>query len=138
MLILSRLKINFLITSNSFKFSFAWYWYPFPVWHSYYKNSASVDGVLAPRFAHVSWGSPLGPLWALAEFFRRTFPQNNLQTSPPAPQESYLGFHPQKWTSFLQKTIKIGLFREGGPRNLVFMGILLFWWSTIYSDNIWL
>ena len=34
---------------------------------------------------------PLSPPSALAEFFRRMFLQNNLQTSPPAPQESHVG-----------------------------------------------
>ena len=61
-------------------------------------------GVLAPVSAHA------GPPLALAEFFQRTFLQNNLQTSPPDPLESYPGSQPQKWTTFCHFPVKIGVF----------------------------
>ena len=70
---------------------------------------------------------PLTPPSALTEFFRCTFLQNNLQTAPPAPLESYLGPQPQKWTTFYHFPVKIGFFRGvGGPRNLILIGVLLF------------
>ena len=71
-------------------------------------------GVLAPRL-HTLDG-PLSPTSALAEFFRCTFLQNNLH---PQPQNGNTFYHFQ---------VKIGFFRGvgGGPRNLTFIGILLF------------
>ena len=49
----------------------------------------------------------LRPPSTWAEFFLHTFLQNNLQTSPIAPLESYPGFQPQKWTTFSHFLVKI-------------------------------
>jgi len=59
---------------------------------------------------------PLGSRSSLAEFFQHTYLQNNLQTSPTSPLESYPGAQPQKWNTVCYFGFFLG--------NLIFIGIL--------------
>ncbi len=63
-------------------------------------------GDLAPVSTHA--GPSARTAIGTMEFFRHTFLQNNIQTSPPDPLELYPGFQSQKWITFCHFPVKIG------------------------------
>ena len=70
-------------------------------------------GVFAPVSAQM--GPSAQPPFGTSGIFRRMFLQNNLQTAPPAPQESYIwggGKLKKKYSNFLKIIEKIEKFEK--------------------------